>query len=83
MSLKPPPFQEAERCDVCKCSFNAFRRRVSLSSIIGIEGFAFLTEERNYWVGLKKRTRSGGETEEIDMCGSKEFKVGDDIVIVL
>ncbi|XP_057969220.1 uncharacterized protein LOC131158394 [Malania oleifera] len=27
MPLEPPPFQEAERCDVCKCSFNAFRRR--------------------------------------------------------
>eukprot|EP01018_Ginkgo_biloba_P026978 Gb_02288 [translate_table: standard] len=24
---EPPPFQEATRCDVCKCSFNAFRRR--------------------------------------------------------
>jgi len=24
---EPPPFQEAARCDVCKCSFNAFRRR--------------------------------------------------------
>lgn len=24
---EPPPFQEAMRCDVCKCSFNAFRRR--------------------------------------------------------
>lgn len=28
MSLEPPPFQEASRCDVCKCSFNTFRRRV-------------------------------------------------------
>ncbi|XP_017242149.1 vacuolar protein sorting-associated protein 27 isoform X1 [Daucus carota subsp. sativus] len=27
MSLEPPPFQEASRCDVCKCSFNTFRRR--------------------------------------------------------
>ncbi|XP_026399409.1 vacuolar protein sorting-associated protein 27-like [Papaver somniferum] len=27
MSLEPPPFQEAPRCDVCKCSFNTFRRR--------------------------------------------------------
>ncbi|KAG2717754.1 hypothetical protein I3760_03G190900 [Carya illinoinensis] len=27
MSSEPPPFQEAERCDVCKCSFNTFRRR--------------------------------------------------------
>ncbi|KAK9067460.1 hypothetical protein SSX86_014789 [Deinandra increscens subsp. villosa] len=27
MSLEPPPFQESTRCDVCKCSFNAFRRR--------------------------------------------------------
>ncbi|XP_059451953.1 uncharacterized protein LOC132182662 isoform X1 [Corylus avellana] len=27
MSLDPPPFQEAARCDVCKCSFNTFRRR--------------------------------------------------------
>ncbi|KAJ4708878.1 vacuolar protein sorting-associated protein 27 isoform X1 [Melia azedarach] len=27
MSLEPPPFQEAARCDVCKCSFNTFRRR--------------------------------------------------------
>ncbi|KAM7459323.1 hypothetical protein LguiA_036317 [Lonicera macranthoides] len=27
MSLDPPPFQEALRCDVCKCSFNTFRRR--------------------------------------------------------
>ncbi|OVA06735.1 FYVE zinc finger [Macleaya cordata] len=27
MSVEPPPFQEAERCDVCKCSFNTFRRR--------------------------------------------------------
>lgn len=25
--MEPPPFQEAPRCDVCKCSFNAFRRR--------------------------------------------------------
>ncbi|KAJ6330425.1 hypothetical protein OIU76_009099 [Salix suchowensis] len=24
---EPPPFQEAPRCDVCKCSFNTFRRR--------------------------------------------------------
>ncbi|PNT32936.1 hypothetical protein POPTR_006G217100v4 [Populus trichocarpa] len=24
---EPPPFQEAARCDVCKCSFNTFRRR--------------------------------------------------------
>ncbi|XP_058108809.1 uncharacterized protein LOC131251838 isoform X2 [Magnolia sinica] len=23
----PPAFQEADRCDVCKCSFNTFRRR--------------------------------------------------------
>ncbi|KAJ8750848.1 hypothetical protein K2173_016029 [Erythroxylum novogranatense] len=27
MSLEPPSFQEAARCDVCKCSFNTFRRR--------------------------------------------------------
>ncbi|XWS26508.1 hypothetical protein CRYUN_Cryun26dG0037800 [Craigia yunnanensis] len=27
MSLEPPPFEEAPRCDVCKCSFNTFRRR--------------------------------------------------------
>ncbi|KAH1105451.1 hypothetical protein J1N35_009219 [Gossypium stocksii] len=27
MSSEPPPFQEAPRCDVCKCSFNTFRRR--------------------------------------------------------
>ncbi|KAF8401181.1 hypothetical protein HHK36_014485 [Tetracentron sinense] len=27
MSSEPPPFEEAGRCDVCKCSFNAFRRR--------------------------------------------------------
>ncbi|KAK9279672.1 hypothetical protein L1049_013352 [Liquidambar formosana] len=27
MSSEPPPFQESARCDVCKCSFNAFRRR--------------------------------------------------------
>lgn len=27
MSLEPPPFQESSRCDVCKCSFNTFRRR--------------------------------------------------------
>ncbi|XP_021750045.1 vacuolar protein sorting-associated protein 27-like [Chenopodium quinoa] len=27
MTPEPPPFQEANRCDVCKCSFNAFRRR--------------------------------------------------------
>ncbi|KAK1432554.1 hypothetical protein QVD17_09451 [Tagetes erecta] len=27
MSLDPPPFQESTRCDVCKCSFNTFRRR--------------------------------------------------------
>ncbi|RXH74865.1 hypothetical protein DVH24_029586 [Malus domestica] len=25
--MEPPSFQEAPRCDVCKCSFNAFRRR--------------------------------------------------------
>ncbi|MBA0797294.1 hypothetical protein Gohar_008009 [Gossypium harknessii] len=28
MSSEPPPFQEAPRCDVCKCSFNTFRRRL-------------------------------------------------------
>ncbi|XWS72350.1 hypothetical protein CRYUN_Cryun02cG0032600 [Craigia yunnanensis] len=28
MPLEPPPFQEAPRCDVCKCSFNTFRRRM-------------------------------------------------------
>ncbi|XP_020536634.1 hepatocyte growth factor-regulated tyrosine kinase substrate isoform X2 [Jatropha curcas] len=27
MALEPPPFQEADRCDVCKCSFSTFRRR--------------------------------------------------------
>uniref|UniRef100_A0A2P2JN13 Uncharacterized protein MANES_03G055100 n=1 Tax=Rhizophora mucronata TaxID=61149 RepID=A0A2P2JN13_RHIMU len=27
MPTEPPPFQEAARCDVCKCSFNTFRRR--------------------------------------------------------
>ncbi|KAG4189813.1 hypothetical protein ERO13_A08G246900v2 [Gossypium hirsutum] len=27
MSSEPPPFQEAPRCDVCKCSFNTFRGR--------------------------------------------------------
>ncbi|KAL1547886.1 hepatocyte growth factor-regulated tyrosine kinase substrate-like [Salvia divinorum] len=27
MSVEPPPFQEASRCDVCKCSFSTFRRR--------------------------------------------------------
>ncbi|KAK9213086.1 hypothetical protein WN943_002473 [Citrus x changshan-huyou] len=27
MSIEPPAFQEATRCDVCKCSFNTFRRR--------------------------------------------------------
>ncbi|OWM83035.1 hypothetical protein CDL15_Pgr016517 [Punica granatum] len=26
--MEPPPFQEAARCDVCKCSVNTFRRRV-------------------------------------------------------
>uniref|UniRef100_A0A803QUA2 FYVE-type domain-containing protein n=1 Tax=Cannabis sativa TaxID=3483 RepID=A0A803QUA2_CANSA len=25
--MEPPTFQEAARCDVCKCSFNTFRRR--------------------------------------------------------
>ncbi|KAG8376289.1 hypothetical protein BUALT_Bualt09G0047700 [Buddleja alternifolia] len=25
--MEPPPFQEASRCDVCKCSFSTFRRR--------------------------------------------------------
>ncbi|GFP91960.1 putative ankyrin repeat protein pa3287 [Phtheirospermum japonicum] len=25
--MEPPPFQEAPRCDVCKCSFSTFRRR--------------------------------------------------------
>ncbi|XP_042483323.1 hepatocyte growth factor-regulated tyrosine kinase substrate isoform X2 [Macadamia integrifolia] len=27
MSSEPPPFQEAARCDICKCSFNTFKRR--------------------------------------------------------
>ncbi|XP_022756389.1 hepatocyte growth factor-regulated tyrosine kinase substrate-like [Durio zibethinus] len=27
MASEPPPFQEAPRCDVCKCIFNTFRRR--------------------------------------------------------
>ncbi|WOK97576.1 vacuolar protein sorting-associated protein 27 isoform X1 [Canna indica] len=27
MAETPPPFQEASRCDVCNCSFTAFRRR--------------------------------------------------------
>ncbi|KAI3443493.1 hypothetical protein Pfo_000158 [Paulownia fortunei] len=27
MAMEPPLFQEASRCDVCKCSFSAFRRR--------------------------------------------------------
>ncbi|KAE8698417.1 RING-H2 finger protein ATL3-like [Hibiscus syriacus] len=27
MSSEPPAFQEASRCEVCKCSFNTFRRR--------------------------------------------------------
>ncbi|XP_071723842.1 uncharacterized protein [Rutidosis leptorrhynchoides] len=27
MASEPPPFQEAARCDVCKCSFNTFKRR--------------------------------------------------------
>ncbi|KAJ4951665.1 hypothetical protein NE237_028497 [Protea cynaroides] len=27
MSSEPPPFQEAARCEVCKCSFNTFKRR--------------------------------------------------------
>ncbi|XP_076950702.1 uncharacterized protein LOC143623743 [Bidens hawaiensis] len=27
MSSEPPPFQESTRCDVCKCTFNTFRRR--------------------------------------------------------
>ncbi|PIN13872.1 hypothetical protein CDL12_13504 [Handroanthus impetiginosus] len=27
MAMEPPPFQEASRCDVCKCSFSPFRRR--------------------------------------------------------
>ncbi|KAF9615775.1 hypothetical protein IFM89_026376 [Coptis chinensis] len=26
-SIEPPQFQESARCDVCNCSFNAFRRR--------------------------------------------------------
>ncbi|CAA7395017.1 unnamed protein product [Spirodela intermedia] len=26
-AVEPPPFQEAAHCDVCKCGFNAFRRR--------------------------------------------------------
>ncbi|KAL6507685.1 hypothetical protein OROGR_023880 [Orobanche gracilis] len=26
-TMEPPPFQEASRCDVCKSSFSAFRRR--------------------------------------------------------
>ncbi|XP_057506353.1 vacuolar protein sorting-associated protein 27 [Actinidia eriantha] len=25
--MEPPPFQEALLCDICKCSFNTFRRR--------------------------------------------------------
>ncbi|KAL6226869.1 hypothetical protein ACLB2K_000829 [Fragaria x ananassa] len=28
--MEPPSFQEAPRCDVCKCSFNAFRRRQAI-----------------------------------------------------
>ncbi|KAI8018297.1 Vacuolar protein sorting-associated protein 27 [Camellia lanceoleosa] len=27
MSMEPPPFQEALYCDICRCSFNTFRRR--------------------------------------------------------
>ncbi|XP_039039018.1 hepatocyte growth factor-regulated tyrosine kinase substrate-like [Hibiscus syriacus] len=27
MSSEPPTFQEASRCEVCKCGFNTFRRR--------------------------------------------------------
>ncbi|CAI9765992.1 unnamed protein product [Fraxinus pennsylvanica] len=27
MSMEPPPFEEASRCNVCKCSFTTFRRR--------------------------------------------------------
>ncbi|GMH03563.1 hypothetical protein Nepgr_005402 [Nepenthes gracilis] len=27
MTSEPPPFQDANRCDVCKCSFTTFRRR--------------------------------------------------------
>lgn len=30
MATEPPPFQESSRCDVCKCSFSTFRRRVIL-----------------------------------------------------
>ncbi|KAM7260015.1 hypothetical protein ACFE04_015756 [Oxalis oulophora] len=30
MASEPPPFQEAPRCDVCKCSFNTFRRRLNV-----------------------------------------------------
>ncbi|KAL6560077.1 hypothetical protein OROHE_006315 [Orobanche hederae] len=26
-TMEPPPFQEASRCDICKSSFSAFRRR--------------------------------------------------------
>ncbi|CAN1132491.1 Putative ankyrin repeat protein TV1425 [Linum perenne] len=34
MLLEPPPFQEADRCDVCKCAFGAFRRRFVGSEVI-------------------------------------------------
>ncbi|CAL1390101.1 unnamed protein product [Linum trigynum] len=27
MASEPPPFQEADHCDVCHCGFNTFRRR--------------------------------------------------------
>jgi hypothetical protein len=29
----PPPFQESANCDVCRCTFSTFRRRVRIRSL--------------------------------------------------
>ena len=29
----PPPFQESAYCDVCRCTFSTFRRRVGINSL--------------------------------------------------
>lgn len=39
---EPPPFQEADRCDVCNCSFSTFRRRVIKSHLSSQFSILFL-----------------------------------------
>ncbi|CAK7352698.1 unnamed protein product [Dovyalis caffra] len=79
MSTEPPPFQEAARCDVCKCSFNAFRRRdvMPRTFIKSNEGVDSVTDKLSRLdIDAEKHPKPDPTTQHQSATGVIECKCG-------